>query len=904
MERQKTEQVALLQVAPVVAESSTILLECWLLKGDGTRLNLRFPCETVTVRFALFGDAGEAEERLAAALGPEHAPLPDETKRDIPVPSMGLASAVPKRGTLLRVRLPLKTGALQRLGRAVSTGPSFSLCLADPSAPSQRDAELHWLRQELLFRLYDRFDLPLYVDADVLTAWQARATCVSDVVEAIERALLPPLDEAAWQEIPRTALITVAHTRQARTTQDLVLTLTDAAAGAAPTARRVEYRTGERAPIVLSYAQLVERVYNETWHAREQGFVPPQEEVQALLRICVATVRYAHCSLEDVLLQSRLFLATRLVTHECNRLGVMPPSAIENAARAAKRERPDEEEEAGEGGEEVEYHGGEVFAVTPGTYEGGHLELLDFDTYYLSIMTQFGLFNRFLPAEEDAPLAARFAAPFLALIQAKRAMRDATAKAGLKLEINTVYGVVGRKGSPIYNKALAAETTRLGRENIQRADAIVQELGGRRLFGHTDSILVQAPLADVCQAICDRVNKGRDIVCLKRSERFCFLWIQNRTRFIGIRPQAIAEGEEDWTAAMDGALVRSKQAAEAMLCPDKGEPEPSAPTPAIIAAGLVKHYESFAKFPGLMASTMPPAYKVALLTFTFTLLALYYKRLLLERNSGGGAAGLDKAERIIDLGNFAGEVGASVGDLLFQGARLQKLAWVHFSASEGKALMQVGPKQVFTFDELVLHGTAAACDCFWWKRRLHERLRQQVTDTLACQKDVPRAVIEDTYRYIDRMLPLGTPEEQGVALDNAINLDVIWAEIVTREDQAHNLPNMRTLALYALGDGVQSLPPLPTEAHALEAVRLYAKHTRDFGLEHPLWRDMALDAFAQNVLYGYNPAMYLALFREGLGAVQIRKALDKLPPATRATLQAICRQANQELCALLADAPM
>lgn len=896
MEKQKLGRVALLQVAPLV-ETSTgkVVLECWLLKGK-ERVNLTFPCDAITVRFALFGDAnGERlTEGLLKVLQNEHALLPDETKRDIPVPCLGEALAVPRRGSLLCARLPVKSTVLQQLGKVRLQSNEDVLCLADALPPSQRDAELHYLRQELLFRLYDHLDLPLYLDGDVLAAEEKRIKCVSDVVRAIEAALLPDEDEAAWQDIPRTTTLTVSHSRQARAHEDLVLTINSGAGEETFSGRRVEYRQTTRNPIVLSYAQLVERVYSETWNARERGFLPPAEEVQALLRICVATVRYAHCSLEDVLLQSRLFLATRLVTHECNRLGVMPPSAIQNAtARLAKRDRP-EIEGAEEEGEAIEYHGGEIFTVTPGVYEGGHLELLDFDTYYLSIMTQYGLFKHFLPNEVDAPLVERFATPFLQLIQTKRAMRDATAKAGLKLEINTVYGVVGRKGSPIYNKAMAAETTSLGRQNIQKADATVEEFGGRRLFGHTDSILVHAPSADVCQAICDRVNEGRDIICLKRSERFCFVWIQNRTRFIGIRPR---DGEdEDWTAVMDEALQRSRTTVLGLTYREAEEQEVGQPTPAVQVEGLVKYYESFAKFPGLMATTMPPAYKVALLTFTFTLLALYYKRQLLERSTD---APLDKMTRADDICAFASEVGKSIGIPLFQQPdQLQKLAWVHFS-SDGKALMQVGPKQSVELKENVLEGTAAACDCFWWKRRLNERLRQQVTDTLACQKDVARAVIEDTYRYIDCLLPLGTVEEQGVrAAASAVTPDMVWAEIVAREDQSHNLFDMRALALHALD--ATPLPPTATvnEERALAAVSLYARHARDFGTEHPFWRDVAIDAYAQHVLFGYNLAEYLATFREGLSAPQIRRALDNIPVATRATLQAICNRASQELCSL------
>lgn len=886
-ERQKINRSALLQVTPVTNNAASTALEFWLLNvDDGSRFNIYFPCNAVTLRFAFFSEREEEDgEYLLAALFQEQdhaAILSDETRRDAPILNAGRSSMLPniQHGTLLHAKLPLGTGLLQRLSKRMNAAPApphhRSLCLADVMTPTQRDAEMHALRQEVFFRIYDRFDLPLYVDANVLRAHQDTATCVADAARALEAAILPDED---WQEIPRTTFLTFVHTRQARTgLQDIVLTLESGGGRSKEEFRRVEYRSQASAPIVVSYPELLDRVHSETWSAREHGQVPSAEKVQHLLRICVATVRYAHCSLEDVLLQSRLFLATRLVTHECNRLGLMPPSAVENAARAAvKREqRPGEEEEE-------EYHGGEVFAVVPGVYEGGHLELLDFDTFYLSIMTQFNLFAKhfFRPGRHREEEGQAFGRSFMALIEAKRAMRDPTAKAGIKLEINTIYGVVGREGSPIYSKPLAAETTRLGRENIQRAAAIAHELGVARLFGHTDSILVQAPSAEVCQTICNRVNEGRDIVCLKRSEQFCFVWVQNRTRLIGIRPSALLEGEPDWTAIMDPALQRSRDATLALLIRPEEEEVLPKKSPSVIVQELVDYYETFAKFPGLLASNMPPAYKLALLTFTFTLLALYYKR-----THGSDAE---------SLSSFAREVGESIGTVLFhQSDQLQKLAWVHFSASDGhnKAMMQLGPKQSVELKESALAGNAAACDCFWWKRRLNERLKQQVKDTLALGQ--PQELLNDACRFVDCMLPLGTLEEQAEAAVKrtpSVDPTVVWAEIVSREDQSHNLPNMQALADGGGGE-------VDTE-RALAAVRLYAKHTRDVIAEHPLWRDAALDAFAQHMLTGYNMAEYLAAARPGCNAPQLCAVLDKLPGPVRSTLQAICNQASQELCDLL-----
>lgn len=183
----------------------------------------------------------------------------------------------------------------------------------------------------------------------------------------------------------------------------------------------------------------------------------------------------------------------------------------------------------------------------PTTYDGGlNLEpvrglhsgpiaLLDFKSLYPSIMCEYDLC--FIGYGTGKGIIPKIMQKFIEMRNFERKVQPQTTQSenkqkALKLLMNSIYGCIGCRWFRYYNKDLAAEITKRGRESLQQVVNIVHDTYNLKiLFGDTDSVAIQVPSMDIVSEIIANVNKDMRYRELMLDKTFSALLLVGKKRY-------------------------------------------------------------------------------------------------------------------------------------------------------------------------------------------------------------------------------------------------------------------------------------------------------------------------------------------------------------------------------------
>lgn len=276
---------------------------------------------------------------------------------------------------------------------------------------------------------------------------------------------------------------------------------------------------------VVCYEALLARLYGSRYRLQvpgSDGYTPNADVITRAYTTAIKAGFYTGASLIETFSGGQIRMACCLAQKSYTRAGIFPPPRY---ARSVNRKRSNTQNTKS-------YEGGAILPASAGIHQTS-ASLCDFDSHYPSIICEYSLAPEVYGSTDDRQESDGPTAEMSDLIDKKRKERDPIEKKALKLGSVTYYGAHGTVHSPIFSTKIAAAITEHGRRLLGQANERLVANGGDVVFGHTDSVteigVDTARVDSICRTFNDEFRKVR----LEREKTFDFLWIFNRTTYIG-----------------------------------------------------------------------------------------------------------------------------------------------------------------------------------------------------------------------------------------------------------------------------------------------------------------------------------------------------------------------------------
>ena len=99
--------------------------------------------------------------------------------------------------------------------------------------------------------------------------------------------------------------------------------------------------------------------------------------------------------------------------------------------------------------------------------------------------------------------------------------------------VASLYGVCGDSKYSLYHPKVAASITFTSRETLGRLRSLSEERGSRVIYGHTDSVFVEAESVDILRATCDDINEVMHPIVVEFEKYAESMFIKAKNRYAG-----------------------------------------------------------------------------------------------------------------------------------------------------------------------------------------------------------------------------------------------------------------------------------------------------------------------------------------------------------------------------------